>query len=685
MAIPKARSLARRLRGALTLSDPLRLADVRSGEIMGALVAEANVARDARDYHGAALLFEAALRIKPDHFGIQVQCGHMFKEAGDLAKAETHYLSAQRLSPEDADLALQLGHFYKIAGRLETAAASYRRALELSPGLSDPARELKALQARTLSPEALGHEAEPAQFDRLVPELFPKPQHKIRRTFVDSIHLRRLGARRERTRWGTMMTLRGIEAIRGFCISAEPIVEMTITFDGWVAHRGPVPGLPFDGAAAGQLKYVFNVWLDFTDVTPGPYKAEVRFTDAGGGVRTHTEYVVVAPALREEDFPGADALVNLAPDGSGAIEAQIDARPSMVRDARRNLFAEAPRSVLVMRTDQLGDMVTSVPAIRRLRELLPQARLVGLVTSGNAEFTATLGLFDEIIVADFPDDRQERRRIMDPQTQEALRRKLAAYDFDIAMDLAESAVSRPLLLLSGARFLYGYYDRDWPFLDGGFEGNSHDRKNDLETAPQSTKVRALVERLGSTLQTHAEVIRRPELTRAMLEAYGLGPQDRYVVFHTGARIVFSRWPYYPELAGLILERTELKVVIITDDAAFAARLPPSLTASPRFRLVDQKLPFDDFDALLSFCTVFVGNDTGPKHLAALRGSNVVSIHSSRINWGEWGQELTGSIISRKVPCAGCVIFHDEDECGKDFVCITRITVDEVFQALARWL
>jgi ADP-heptose:LPS heptosyltransferase len=326
-------------------------------------------------------------------------------------------------------------------------------------------------------------------------------------------------------------------------------------------------------------------------------------------------------------------------------------------------------------------MVTSVPAVRRLRELLPAARLVALVTTGNADFTRTLDVFDEVIVADFPDDAQERRRVMDPKTQDALRRQLEPYRFDVAIDLAESAVSRPLLLLSGARFLYGYYDRDWPFLDGGFEGNSHDPKSYAEIAPQSTKVRALVERLGSTLKSHAEVIRRPELGRDRLERFGIGAQDRYAVFHTGARIVFSRWPHYPELAQLILERTDLKVVILTEDPGFAGGLPAVLKGSPRLILLEERLAFDDFDAFLSHASVFVGNDTGPKHLAALRGAPVVSLHAARIGWREWGQELTGSVISRKVPCASCHIYHDEDECGAGFACITRITPEEVFAAV----
>ena len=69
------------------------------------------------------------------------------------------------------------------------------------------------------------------------------------------------------------------------------------------------------------------------------------------------------------------------------------------------------------------------------------------------DLARTLGVFDEVLVADFPDVWDERRRVMPLSVQDALRTRLAAYRFDLAIDLAESAVSRPLLLLSGAKFL----------------------------------------------------------------------------------------------------------------------------------------------------------------------------------------------------------------------------------------
>lgn len=111
-----------------------------------------------------------------------------------------------------------------------------------------------------------------------------------------------------------------------------------------------------------------------------------------------------------------------------------------------------------------------------------------------------------------------------------------------------------------------------------------------------------------------------------------------------------------------------------------ATLSPDLRGSDRLLVIDQRLPFDDLDALLSFATVFVGNDSGPKHLAALRGTPVVSIHCARIGWAEWGQEQSGVVISRRVPCAGCALFHDADECGKGIARVTDIDVAEVLAA-----
>src|SRR5215472_1867238 len=106
---------------------------------------QADVARNNREYAKAARFYEKVLSYNPNDAAIHVQCGHMFKEAGDLDRAEQHYNRARALMPNDPDLALQLGHFYKVAGRLGEAERSYRRAAELMPGAAEPVDELAGL------------------------------------------------------------------------------------------------------------------------------------------------------------------------------------------------------------------------------------------------------------------------------------------------------------------------------------------------------------------------------------------------------------------------------------------------------------------------------------------------------------------------------------------------------------
>lgn len=689
---------------------------VLAGKFFGnrSVVERADAARDAKQYRRAAALYETYLKDAPADAAIHIQCGHMLKEAGDFPRAEHHYERAKELTPDDADLALQLGHFYKISGRLAEAERAYRNAVDLAPDWSEPAIELTQLYrrgwrdhskpvlphanggaspiARRMTPPVAAEGDDPNLWlgvkleELLLPELAPRQREDQLRGHQEEIRIHWFG-HFGRTAWGLREVARGIDAIRGYCISATPIVEVRACLNG-LRIDSQVPRaypLRYEKYNPDLKKYVFNMWCDFSHFREGLYEGQLYFIDENGASRAYTRQIVVAPPLREADYPDSDRLVELEPGDNRPIEEQVNAKPSMIRPARRSPFATPPRNVLVTRVDQLGDMVVSIPAMRRLRQIVPEARIVGLLSFANAELARTLGLFDEIIAIDFPEDTWQRRRLMPLDKQHELRRQLHAFNFDVAIDLAEAFISRSLLLLSGASFCLGFWAPDCPWLIAHMDGWMKDPMNGTQIVTITDKTLGLIEWFGVLFGNHAATVRRDDLTRDRLAPYGLRPADRFVVLHTGARLVFSRWPHYDKLAATILDRTDVKVVMMTDDRAMRARLPPQLTASDRFQLLDQRLPFDDFDALLSFCAVLVGNDSGPAHLASLRGTNVVNVFMARHNWNEWGHENNGYIISRRVPCAGCVIHDDPEECGKDFACIVNITPEEVFETVRRCL
>jgi ADP-heptose:LPS heptosyltransferase len=411
------------------------------------------------------------------------------------------------------------------------------------------------------------------------------------------------------------------------------------------------------------------------------FRAVSVAADMREGIDWRRQRIIVAEPVPQEVFGYCDGIVPaLDPSSSMSVVDQVNARPSIVHRASTCSFPGEIKNVAVIRADQLGDMVVSVPALQRLRQLLPNARITGLLSRANEGLARSLKIFDDIIILDFPDDPHQRQRIMSRESQEKLMQQLAPYKFDLAMDFPVQGVSVKLLHLTGAPVRMGYGGDGWKTIDLNL--STHDPITNNDVMCHSARTRLLSEALAAWLDSGAQVVRRDDLSRNTLSQYGVDSDRDFVVLHSGARIKFTQWPYYTELATEIVDTLGLQVVFMADadpQQRLKAKLPPPALEEGRIIYIDHVLPFDHFDTFLSFCTVFVGNDSGPKHLAALRGAKVVSLHSSRIGWSEWGQEQTGVVISRQVPCAGCSLHHDPEECGQGVACITKISVAEVFR------
>jgi ADP-heptose:LPS heptosyltransferase len=668
------------------------------------LVSLADAARDRRQYIVAAELYDRSLKLGQVSVGILLQCGHMYKEARDFSNAERNYLEAFRLAPKDPEVLLQLGHFLKIVGRFVESGYYYKEALVQRPDWQDPKNELQwlkesselrrevARQERLEQAEELfGDEAlDIYSEDGLVDDgLFPKTRNQLYIDHQEAFVFTRNG-NRQRTKWGTGQTVRGVDALRGYIVSPTPYLYIEIFLDSELIYKQKLVIAPQRREKSNRdiKKYVYNAWIDFSKFSYGWHELVFRAVNVRGDVREGTDWrrerIIVAEPTPVDTFQDCDGIIPPLDQTSPlSVVEQINARPSIVHRASSASFPGKIKNVAVIRADQLGDMVVSVQALLRLRQLLPDARITGLLSPAGEGLARTLGVFDEIILLDFPDDPHQRQRVMDRKGQKQLAEKLAAYKFDLAIDFPVAGVSYKLLALTGAPITMGYGGDGFKTLDLNL--STHDPKTNNDVMRHSSRTRALIETFALWLDSGAKVVRRHDLSRQMLVPYGLNTNEDFIVLHSGSRIKFTQWPYYTELAAQIVEKLGLKVVFMAENKALRANLPPEMLLKEQIIYMSQHLDFAVFDAFLSFCSVFVGNDSGPKHLAGLRGAPVVSLHSSRIGWSEWGQEQTGVVISRQVPCAGCSLHHDPEECGQDVACIKYITVDEVFREVKNLL
>jgi heptosyltransferase II len=289
----------------------------------------------------------------------------------------------------------------------------------------------------------------------------------------------------------------------------------------------------------------------------------------------------------------------------------------------------APRGALVVRLcNRVGEVVLSVPALRRL-----EAAGFALQLVGKGWAPALLeGAGWPVLV---------RRPGLGAATRQlrALRRRLAA---------AGAAAPRSLLL---TKSLSSALEARLAGLAPA--GYAHDGRSLLLAAayPLPRFAHAaqaywhLVSRfLGedAPYPASAELAPSPPqqaAARALLAAHGLGPRG-FVLFcpFSGADDRDRRkvWPGFAELA-VVLEARGLPVVVCPgpgEEGLAAAALPRAVQLSG----VDLGV----YAALLGLAHAVVANDTGPGHLAAAVGARLVSIYGpqSVAAWAPLGPRVT---------------------------------------------
>jgi ADP-heptose:LPS heptosyltransferase/tetratricopeptide (TPR) repeat protein len=504
-----------------------------------------------------------------------------------------------------------------------------------------------------------------------------------RREGVDIVQL---GWERRGSQWGDLPVLRGIEAIRVRVISLVPLIAMRVRFDGRTVCLEQVQARM--SQTEQKNEYMFNAWFDASALRPGLHELQLYFEEYSGGYRVREELVFVDRLLvRNERTRNSASVVALDDSTSGLpLDERVNSLPSVIYSTRRLFFETPIRRVLVVRADQLGDFVVSIPAIKRLRDLFPEAQFFGLVNPSAMEIARTMEFFEGLFEIKMSYEPMEGRRYLSPQDQIELRRRLGEHSFDLAIDLSTGSDTRPVLRLSGAPVMVGFKPHEFPWLSFGIDAVTHDGVNGRERVPHGTLIMMLVDALGTMLRPQYTVHPARHPNRQLLERFGIGEGEPYLLLHSGSRLLMKRWPlsHYRELARLAIAATNLKVVMLVDDPSQLPEIEGPGLPPDRFCAAAGILPFAELDALVSHCAAMVGNDSGPKHLAASRGAKVVSVHMGQVNWQEWGQEGDGLIVTRHVPCYGCGIV-EAHECGKNLACLVHIRPDEVFAAVQQVL
>ncbi|HET7303804.1 MAG TPA: glycosyltransferase family 9 protein [Segeticoccus sp.] len=333
------------------------------------------------------------------------------------------------------------------------------------------------------------------------------------------------------------------------------------------------------------------------------------------------------------------------------------------------------RRIVVLRANGIGDFVVAVPALAALRCAYPGAEITVL---GDGWLPAFLherpGPWDRVLVA--PRVPGLRHRTKDEPEGDDVELFVAAErgrSPDLAVQLhGGGGTSNEFLLRLGARLTVGARADGAAELDRSVRYASH--RNEV------LRWLEVVELAGAPAPGVAGPEPRIGVTPADLaESEPLRPDGRYAVLGVGAADPRRRWP--PEAFAAVADHLAgcgLTPVLVgsEDDRGTAVMVADHSTAG----CVDLtgKLTLGGCLGLLHRTTVFVGNDSGPRHLAMAAGVPTVGVFwvDNALTFGP----LAGphrAAVSHRVHCPRCGRPQLVERCSHDPSFVEDVEVEEV--------
>ncbi|OHV87086.1 glycosyltransferase family 9 protein [Mesorhizobium sp. ORS 3428] len=342
------------------------------------------------------------------------------------------------------------------------------------------------------------------------------------------------------------------------------------------------------------------------------------------------------------------------------------------------------RSILILQTKFVGDIVLASTLAKNLQLEYPGVRIVFFCEARFGGFLTAHGIASEVITF----RRAHMRGTPLQRGREMLRtvRELRQHHFDMVIDIADSKTTRIISGLIDAPVRIGHYPTERPMR--WYERQpANVRMKPFGFGEQHYLYRYLspLEAIGVELRVRAPAIRPlpPETTRALalLGKYHLKP-NRFVAVHAGASFPGRRWQ--PERFAAAIDRisteTGLDVVLVGGpDESEAADKIMAAAKTPVVNLVGA-LSLETLLALFKEARLFVGNESGPMHMAAAAGTPVVGLFglTNPVEWGPVGVPSISVRPSMPCDCVGGDLCRRTDPAKA--CCVWRLEVDAVVDA-----
>ena len=345
---------------------------------------------------------------------------------------------------------------------------------------------------------------------------------------------------------------------------------------------------------------------------------------------------------------------------------------------RRDLASADIRRIVVIKLDHLGDVILSIPALANLRAHFPGAHIAIVVNPSSGPIARIIPHVDEIICYDarFFDRSGSGKRL---NLKDGIRfaREMRRREFDLIVDLRGSfaPLGFALTARSGYRIDRGTYlvhrktGRISPI-------SRHEAEINLDMLARAGVPRGTIEMSLKLEETDLDS------ADSLLNSGNL--RSPVIVIHPGAPASLKRWSAekYAQLAGELLREYNAGIVLVGRKEE--RQITSSIASAIDHRVTDLSggTTLGQLCAILQKADLFIGNDSGPMHIASACGTKVIGLFgpTSPQLFGPYGDNCAA--LRMESDCPPCM----QEECKTpDYRCVDSISVDNVMEIVRQML
>lgn len=337
--------------------------------------------------------------------------------------------------------------------------------------------------------------------------------------------------------------------------------------------------------------------------------------------------------------------------------------------------AESIRRVVVRGTNWVGDSVMTVPALRALRRVLPDAKITLVIRPGPKGIFSDADYIDELLVYErkgalsvIPQIREWKRREFDLAVlfQNAFEAALIPFFAGVPIRLGYATESRQALLTHPLALPEWRSERHevfyYLYLITALEQMLFGQSTICESGPDAS-IRISASRKIGALD--------------LLRTHGVTEEDTVVAICPGSiNSRAKRWPAesFAGLADRLIE-SQRRVLLIGSKEELDVTEKVMQKMHHRPVVLTGKTSLDQITAVLDRADLVVTNDTGPAHIAAALGRPTIVIFGPTNPLTTRPFAPDAEILRHSPDCAPCML----RDCPIDHRCMTAITVEEVFE------